>query len=116
MDKMTLLVFGETGHVLGAVTRTSQPDVPPDPPEVVGDALILRNGETGETQIRVSADRLKAEVVDRRDQVMLNTRAYVVESGLVEEQDPLNVSLFDNTVPIGSRLLTMSSCPSRGKS
>jgi hypothetical protein len=101
--KMTVLTFAATGHVLGAVTRTGQPETAPQPADIVGDALLVRDPETGQLEIHVAAERLSAVLVDRADHVLLNFRAFTVEGGLVEEQPelPSGFTLTLNGVSVG---------------
>ncbi len=86
MNKMSLITFEATGHVLGAFTRTADPEGDVQAADVVGDELLLRDPDTGATVLRVPASQLLVETVDRLDQVILLHRSYVVEDGLPLEQ------------------------------
>ena len=84
MEKMSLAVFGETGHVLGALTGKGElSNVASD---LVGESLQIREPVTGEILLSVEASRLKVELVDRQDQALLAARKYALVDGVPEEQ------------------------------
>jgi hypothetical protein len=85
MDKMGLIVFAETGHVLGAFTRQGDPEGALDAEAVVGEGVWIRDEETGGRLLTVEARHLKVEVVDRSDRVLLDWQRYVVEKGVPDE-------------------------------
>lgn len=85
MEKMALVVFAETGHVLGALTRTADPEGALTPEDVVGDAFLIRDPDTGDRLLNVSARHLGVEIVDRDRQVLLLPRPFVLVDGLPDE-------------------------------
>ncbi|MCP4898066.1 MAG: hypothetical protein GY906_13930 [bacterium] len=85
MEKMAVVVFAETGHVLGALTRTADPEGALEPADIVGDALLIRDPDTGDRLLNVPARHLGVEIVDRVQQVLLAPRPFVLVDGLPDE-------------------------------
>ncbi len=86
MDKMTLIVFAETGHVLGAFTRTADPEGAVEAAAVVGDGLLIRDADSGGRLLTVEPQHLAVEIVDREDRVLLAHHRYAVVDGDPQEQ------------------------------
>lgn len=86
MAKMSLIVFGETGHVLGVFTRTADPEGATTAEQVVGDGLVLREPGSGDPRVRVREQHLKVETIDHRDEVILSHGDYVFEDGVPMER------------------------------
>jgi hypothetical protein len=85
MLKMSLIVYGATGHVLGAFTRAGDPEGAVTAEQVVGDGLLVRDPDTGETLLTVAPQHLEVKSVDRRDDVILAYRDYVLEDNVPVE-------------------------------
>ena len=106
-QKMIVLTFAATGHVLGAVTRAGQPETLPKPVDIVGDGLLVRDPDTGQLEIHVAPERLSSVLVDRADHVLVNPKTYAIENGLVEEQpalpaDPLTLDGTSIDIDVGA--------------
>ena len=86
MDKMSLIVFVKTGHVLGAFTRAAAPEAALEPAEVAGEGIWVRDVTTGERLLTVEPQYLAVETTDRRDTVLLAHRRFVLVDGLPQEQ------------------------------
>jgi hypothetical protein len=100
MEKMTLIEFKRTQHVLAAVTKHGDPEGTLAPSELVGNGLSLRDPASGNPRLTIEPQELKVEVVDRIDQVLLAPQRYAVINGVVEEQIPLTsdpIITFDGT-------------------
>lgn len=89
MDKMSLIVFAETGHVLGAFTRAAAPEAVVEPAEVAGEGVWIRDAESGERLFTVEPQHLKVETVDRRDAVLLAHLRFALVDGLPQEHGPI---------------------------
>lgn len=86
MEKMTLVVFWETGHVLGALTRTADPEGSLEVADVVGDDLPLRSPFNGQEWATIEARRLGVETVDFDESVLLQPHRFAVVDGSAEQQ------------------------------
>jgi len=100
-DKMTLIVVKKTGHVLGVVTRESDPEGKLEPADVAGEKLLVRFvGSPGPlfevARFLVPADELALEVKDfdpmivprARDFVLNADKQAVATSGTAAVPDP----------------------------
>ena len=54
---MSLIVFEKTGHVLGAFTRTADPEGEISTEDLVGDGLLLRDAGSGEVKIHYRSQK-----------------------------------------------------------
>lgn len=101
MDKMTLIVFSKTGHVLGAVSRNGNPGGALEPVDLVGEGFYLRDPEKGELVNKIQPDLLKIEVVDKDDKALLMPRNFMLQEGLLEAVEDLissdKIKLLSNT-------------------
>lgn len=86
MDKMSLIVLQKLGHVLGAFTRTADDATDLKAKDVVGEELLVRDEATGDTLVRIPEQHLEVKPADRRDDVILAHRRYVLVDGLPEEK------------------------------
>lgn len=88
-EQMSLVVFARTGHVLGAVTRTANPEGKLEPPDLVDDGMQLRDPTTGEQLLIVEPDNLKVVSVIRREPVLMTPRRYVVVDDVPQPEPDL---------------------------
>ena len=85
-DKMTLILLKKTGHVLGVVTRESDPEGKLEPVDVAGETLFVRFAGEPSTahfelaQFFVPADELALEVKDYDDLVVTRPRAFYLNA------------------------------------
>lgn len=102
MEKMGLIVFAKTGHVLGAFTRQGDPEGALDPEAVAGGGLRVRNQETGAGFLTVEPRHLTVEIVDRFDRVLLDWQRYVVEDKVPDDtgKDVTSVTLDGTEVEV----------------
>lgn len=104
MDKMTLIVFAETGHVLGAASRMADPEGERTAEQLVGDGLELRDPETGDLLLTVPAQHLEAKIVDRIQQTLLAPYDYVLEGEMAEQKEelatPVTLDISENEAKV----------------
>ncbi|MEZ6134609.1 MAG: hypothetical protein R3C53_06845 [Pirellulaceae bacterium] len=89
MKKMNAITFKQTGHVLGIVTRSSQPDTPVTAAEVAAGGYRLRFFEdiTGDfIMLEIPEDEVGITLVDYDTRVLYQPHLYIVVDGLVEEK------------------------------
>ncbi len=105
MDKMTLLLFGRPDvpptqradePVLGAVTRTSDPDTELAAEVLVGDGLPVRDPVSGEDFLVIAPNQLRLEAVTKDDAVLANPYRYVLVNG----SPTIAAELPDNTITL----------------
>jgi hypothetical protein len=89
---MDLLIAGSTGHVLAAALRNNTAGAQPDAASLVGSGLLLRDPDTGNTQITLPAEHLAVQSVDERDDVLLTARHFQLVDKLPELKDELAVA------------------------
>ena len=89
MDKMSLIHFKDSGHVLGAFTRTVDPEGAIAAEQVAGDAIVVRDPDTGVDLFHIASARLAIATVDRRDDAILLFQRFVVKDGLAAEMPAL---------------------------
>jgi hypothetical protein len=92
MDKMSLIVFKDSGHVLGAFTRTVDPEGAIAAQQVAGDAIVVRDPDTGDDLFHVSSARLAIQTIDRRDDAILLYRQFVFKDGLAAEMPAITAA------------------------
>ncbi len=79
-ETMSLVIFNETDHVLAAFTEAGAGDKAPDPVDVVGAGLLIRNDE-GEVVASLPADDLRVENADRSERVLIQPPNYSFADG-----------------------------------
>ncbi len=89
MDKMNVITFSETGHVLGVTTRSSLPDAAVSPEDVALNGLVMRRFDdlTGEvTEVRIPANSVGVTLVDYDTRVLYRPHLFVLEDGSPEQK------------------------------
>ena len=71
-DKATVLCVKKTGHVLGAVTRTGDPERALTVEELADPAFPVRAAPNGDVLVEVPGDELVAKNVDLRSDLLTN--------------------------------------------
>ncbi|HMG72002.1 MAG TPA: hypothetical protein VK582_00760 [Pyrinomonadaceae bacterium] len=119
--KMQVLFVKQTGHVLAAFTRTSDPEGKPKVNDLVGSGLLVRNpkilattGTTGGEEITVDPDSLDVSVIDFNPDVFRSPSGFAVSGGTAEllgpvtpevpvlAEDKLTVSLGPASAPVNA--------------
>jgi len=99
-DKMTLIVIKKTGHVLGVVTRESDPEGKLEPKDVAGEKLLVRfAGRPADPHFRagqflVPADEIVVEVKDYDPVVVTRPRAFYLDAN----KEPVGTSALAPSV------------------
>jgi len=82
-DKMTLIVIKKTGHVMGVVTRESDPEGKLEPKDVAGEKLLVRfvgSPPFSVAQFFVPSDELAVEVKDFDPVVVTRPREFYLNA------------------------------------
>jgi hypothetical protein len=82
--KMEILFVPSTEHILAAAVRGNIAGAPPSAASLVGAGLLFRNPASGDTLITLPAEHLAVQSIDRRDDVLLTARRFVLVDGLPE--------------------------------
>jgi hypothetical protein len=97
MNKMTVVSFESTGHVLGVATRSTQPDKALTVEEVAAGGILVRGGANAELQALIDKDQLKTSLVDYDTSLVYRPYLFAVTADLaIEPQDavaPVSVAL-----------------------
>lgn len=105
MDIMYVVNFASTGHILGAVTRTAQPDTPPTIEQIAGSGVDVRYVHGEPLQTNISARELAITQVAFDSRVIYTPHLFALDGARVEQQDfaaagPPIVSLTGELVTI----------------
>ena len=86
-DQMDLLVAGPDKHVLAAALRHNNASgaTPLTPADLVGEGLRLRDFSNGDIVIWVPPEQLDLVAVDRRDDILLTPRQFMLIENLPEQ-------------------------------
>jgi len=104
MNKMNVVAFKSTNHVLGAATRTTQPDKALTVDDVLADGILLRDTINKGLRALIDKDQLSIALVDYDTRVFYRPQLFAVTDDLrVEQQDEtvgLTVALNGSTVVV----------------
>jgi len=117
-QKMDLIVFSETGHVMAGATRTQTVGPAPEIESYVGAGLLLRDPQSGARLMSIAPSLLSIEILSRRDAVLMTARHFQLIDGLPESQGELGVAVpvtldgtdITITVPNGATTLQPVDC------
>lgn len=87
MDKMNVVTFKSTNHVLGAVVRSAQADKPMTVTDVAANGIALRDSTNAGLHALIDAAQLQVAVVDYDTRVFYRPQLFAVDDGRVEQQD-----------------------------
>lgn len=88
MNKMNVVAFKSTNHVLGAATRSTQPDKALTVEEVAAHGIVLRGGVNAELQALIDKDHLTVALVDYDTRLVYRPHLFAVTDDMrVEQQD-----------------------------
>lgn len=87
MDKMNVVTFRSTGHVLGAAVRASQPDKPMTVDDVAASGILLRDSANLRLQALIAAGQLQVVQVDYDTRVFYRPQLFSVIGGRAEQQE-----------------------------
>lgn len=112
MNKMNVVAFKSTNHVLGAATRSTQPDKALTVDDVVAHGIVVRDSTNAGLQALIDKDQLKIALVDYDTRLIYRPQLFAVTDDLrVEQQDQaaaLSVALNGSTVTVTLPLATPS--------
>jgi hypothetical protein len=102
MDKMNVVTFKSTSHVLGAVVRSAQADKPITVTDVAANGIVVRDGANAGLRSLIDASQLQVAVVDYDTRVFYRPQWFVVDDGRVEQQDEgvVTATLDGSTVDV----------------
>jgi hypothetical protein len=112
MNKMNVVAFKSTSHVLGAATRSTQPDKALTVEDVVAHGIVVRDSANAGLWALIDKDHLKIALVDYDTRLIYRPQLFAVTEDLrVEQQDeavPLTVVLDGSTVTVTLPVATSS--------
>lgn len=112
MNKMNVVAFKSTSHVLGAATRSTQPDKALTVEDVVAHGIVVRDCTNAGLQALIDKDQLKIALVDYDTRLIYRPQLFAVTDDLrVEQQDEavaLTVALNGSTVTVTLPAVTPS--------
>jgi len=73
---MTLVLHKDTNHVLALATKTANPEEKPEPGDLVGDGLLIRDATTGRTMLEVEVDDLDTAITEADGSVLVAPRHF----------------------------------------
>lgn len=79
MDNMFVVNFASTGHVLGAVTLSTQPDSPPTVEQVASNGIALRNVHGLDEKLTVPPSEIAITEVEFKRDALYTPGLYVLE-------------------------------------
>jgi hypothetical protein len=88
MVKMNIITFEETGHVLGAVTRTSQPETPLTAQQVAAGGFRLRlQGAIGveNAPLNIPESEIKVQLVEYNSRALFRPHIFIHEGVALNE-------------------------------
>ncbi|MDB5934412.1 MAG: hypothetical protein JWQ01_1756 [Massilia sp.] len=88
MNKMNVVAYKSTSHVLGAATRSTQPDKALTVEDVVARGIVVRDSENTGLQALIDKDLLKIALVDYDTRLLYRPQLFALTEDLrVEQQD-----------------------------
>ena len=89
MDKMNLITFKSTNHVLGAAVRGTQADKPFVVDDLAATGIVVRDSHNARLSALIDATQLQIAVVDYDTRVFYRPQQFVVTDGRAEQQTEL---------------------------
>jgi hypothetical protein len=86
MDKMNVVTFRATSHVLGAAVRASQPDKPLTIADVAASGILVRRPDEPDVQALIDSSQLHVAQVDYDSRVFHRPQLFAVVGGRAEQQ------------------------------
>lgn len=83
-ELMHLVVHAETGHVLAAGLTLENGTPAADPDSLIGEALLIRDPDSGQIEQTVSGDHLQVQTMAAREDVLMTAREFILVDGLPE--------------------------------
>ncbi len=112
MNKMSVVAFKSTSHVLGAATRNAQPDQALSVDDVAAGGILVRDSANAGLHALIDKDQLKIALVDHDTRLFYRPQLFTVTEDLrVEQQSEaagLTVALDGSTVTVTLPVATPS--------
>ena len=112
MNKMNVVAFKSTSHVLGAATRSSQPDKAMTADDVAANGIVVRDSANAGLHALIDKDQLKIALVDYDTRLIYRPQLFAVTEDLrVEQQNEAaspTVALNGVTVAVNLPVATPS--------
>lgn len=86
MNKMNVIAYKATSHVLGAVTRSTQPDKALTVEDVVAHGIVVRDSANAGLQALIDKDQLTIALVDYDTRLIYRPQLFAVTEDLRLEQ------------------------------
>jgi len=110
MDKMNVVAFKSTSHVLGAATRMTQPDKALTVDDVIAHGIVVRDSTNKGLRALIDKDQLQIALVDYDARLVYRPQLFAVTDDLrVEQQDEssglavdMNGSVVKVTLPLAT--------------
>lgn len=106
MKKMNVIAFFQTGHVLGVVTRTSQPEAAVTTEQVAAGGYRLRSFDDSSGRdiiLEIPEDEISVALVDYDTRVLYRPHLFILDNGK-PEQKPIGMPLGGPGPPIPPNL------------
>src|SRR5262245_63325407 len=106
MKKMNVITFKRTGHVLAAVTRTSQPDKAVTVEEIAQGGFRMRKTNGDRSLLVIPETELGVQLVDYTTELLHRPQLFALEDGQPEQKtvstlaQPLTVALNGSTIKV----------------
>src|SRR4051812_60763 len=105
MSKMNVLTFVKTNHVLGAVTRTTEPGAAATPQQIAAGGIRLRDAAGEKTLVTIRESDLAVQLVDYKTEVLQRPQIFALEDGQPEQKNvtdsaALNVTLNGTQITV----------------
>ena len=89
MGKMNAITFLKTGHVLGVVTRVSQPEKAATAEQIAAGGFTLRDSASNNIIVTVPEDEIGVVLVNTDTRVMYRPHLFVMENDKPEQKPQL---------------------------
>jgi hypothetical protein len=87
MEKMTAIIFAKTGHLLGVVTRASQPDVGATVAQIAAGGFRLRGSDDNSSiTLDIPESAISVALVDYDTRILYRPHLFAMEDGKPEQK------------------------------
>jgi hypothetical protein len=86
MEKMNAITFTKTGHLLGVVTRASQPDAAASTEDIAAGGFRLRSSIDSNIMLEIPEDEISVVLLDYDTRVLYRPHLFALESGIPEQK------------------------------
>jgi hypothetical protein len=90
MDKMNVVTFRSTNHILGALVRTAQATTPVTVDQVAASGVLIRDSKNLRLQTLIDASLVQVAEIDYDTRVFYRPQLFAVNGGHAEQQTDSN--------------------------